>query len=438
MFHFTRRIQIIVLFLLAYVYWYTFDWLSTLIIYNSTKHKSSVVGYIEPNSAVPTEYRMSEANGYEKSTQESAMDVNVSTVTHHLNNSLESYKSKCLYITAIGKIDQYSMDVCENHTLSEVCHFVPWTSGDIPTWIDAVIFRAHPLSLDNYTRKWSHPRHQKWIFFEMESPHRAWNRYNYYLDIWKDINITASYTEDADLPHNAFGMTCRANELWKPSGENYAKNKTGGILWVVSNCNTGSGREHYAAELKRHIQVDIYGKCGKGQICGSYADDWYNICLQKRIATYKFYLAFENSLCEGYYTEKIRRIMVNQLGTIPVVMGLVNYSELIAPGTYIDVRDFTSPKALAKYLEYLSNNDTAYNEYIERQKKVKCEYLHSPFICRLCEYLHAHKGEQQIAKDPRIFWDPVKRCHMPHEFFNGIADSIIGNITEYPFKETLW
>ena len=35
------------------------------------------------------------------------------------------------------------------------------------------------------------------------------------------------------------------------------------IAWVVSHCDTKSKREHYVDELKKHVQVDIYDKCGK-------------------------------------------------------------------------------------------------------------------------------------------------------------------------------
>lgn len=34
------------------------------------------------------------------------------------------------------------------------------------------------------------------------------------------------------------------------------------VAWFVSNCMTFSGREKYAAELQKYIDVDIYGACG--------------------------------------------------------------------------------------------------------------------------------------------------------------------------------
>ncbi len=35
------------------------------------------------------------------------------------------------------------------------------------------------------------------------------------------------------------------------------------VAWVVSHCPTHSRREDYVQELKQHIQVDVFGKCGQ-------------------------------------------------------------------------------------------------------------------------------------------------------------------------------
>lgn len=35
------------------------------------------------------------------------------------------------------------------------------------------------------------------------------------------------------------------------------------VAWVVSHCPTHSRREDYVEELKKHIDVDVYGKCGQ-------------------------------------------------------------------------------------------------------------------------------------------------------------------------------
>jgi len=62
----------------------------------------------------------------------------------------------------------------------------------------------------------------------------------------------------------------------------------------------------YAAELGKYIQLDIYGSCGTLSCTrysgGSPGQDPCSNMLRK---DYKFYLAFENSNCRDYITEKL-------------------------------------------------------------------------------------------------------------------------------------
>ena len=39
------------------------------------------------------------------------------------------------------------------------------------------------------------------------------------------------------------------------------QNKTKLVAWLVSNCNSKSGRDRYVEELEKHINVDVYGNC---------------------------------------------------------------------------------------------------------------------------------------------------------------------------------
>ena len=67
---------------------------------------------------------------------------------------------------------------------------------------------------------------------------------------------------------------------------------------VVSNCQASNNRMKYVRELKKYIQVDIYGSCG------TFACPEDSDCFDQLKAEYKFYLAFENSNCRDYITEK--------------------------------------------------------------------------------------------------------------------------------------
>lgn len=79
------------------------------------------------------------------------------------------------------------------------------------------------------------------------------------------------------------------------------------MAWFVSNCGARNHRLEYANELGKHIQVDIYGACGTMR-CPRYNADK---CFEILDKDYKFYLAFENSNCRDYITEKF---FVNGLG----------------------------------------------------------------------------------------------------------------------------
>lgn len=78
------------------------------------------------------------------------------------------------------------------------------------------------------------------------------------------------------------------------------------MAWFVSNCSARNGRLAYARELGKYISVDIYGTCGPLK-CPRTDKKCFEV-LEKE---YKFYLAFENSNCRDYITEKF---YVNGLG----------------------------------------------------------------------------------------------------------------------------
>ena len=55
--------------------------------------------------------------------------------------------------------------------------------------------------------------------------------------------------------------------------------------------------------------------------------------------------------------------LILRYNVVPVVYGLVNYSAIAPPHSFINVMDYPTPKELTDYLLYLHKNNTAYNEY---------------------------------------------------------------------------
>lgn len=64
-------------------------------------------------------------------------------------------------------------------------------------------------------------------------------------------------------------------------------------------------------EAETSLGVDIYGSCGKGRVA-----KWEEKHL---LSSYQFYLAFENSNCRDYISEKFFKVLDKY--TIPIVRG---------------------------------------------------------------------------------------------------------------------
>ncbi len=95
--------------------------------------------------------------------------------------------------------------------------------------------------------------------------------------------------------------------------------------------------------------MTIFGKCGEP--CPTFNDDgtWLSEdCIQIVSKKYKFYLAFENSFCKDYATEKFFKVLPYDI--IPVVYGYGSYSTYVPKSGYINGLDFPSVKHLAEYL----------------------------------------------------------------------------------------
>ena len=268
------------------------------------------------------------------------------------------------------------------------------------------------------------PPNQKWVYVELEAPPQSkecWPKPMLLDTIYSSFNISSSFTEDADVPYFV-NKRCRINRKWlkrnREAGVNYLAGKTRNIAWFNSHCETQSRREDYTKELQKYIDVDVYGKCGN-LTCGS-RKQMYAYCATELLNNkYRFFLSFENSLCQDYVTEKLGRVMDKMLNTIPITLGYANYSELLPKYTYIDVKDFASPKDLAMYLHELANNSSLYNEYIYRKNSLVCKNP-AYYTCRLCRYAHEHQHHEDIIPDVRKFWSLENRCITPEQYLPNI------------------
>ena len=224
--------------------------------------------------------------------------------------------------------------------------------------------------------------------------------------------ITFKRGSDFHLPYGSYVRLPLTKRKYPPKVINFAASKTEFVLWAVSNCRLI--RDKYVNKLLKYIKVDIFGKCS-----GLYGQD--NNCplssdCDKLFSTYKFYLAFENSICTDYITEKFWRTL--RWNSVPITLTRDFYtSDVVPPGSFISVQDFSSVKALAEYLLYLDKNDTAYNEYFSWKKEFAYEQTENSdklsryVACDICDALHNECLRPKMYHDIfAAFWNEDVDC----------------------------
>ncbi|CAH2283140.1 galactoside 3(4)-L-fucosyltransferase-like [Pelobates cultripes] len=237
------------------------------------------------------------------------------------------------------------------------------------------------------------PYFQRWVWFNLEPPLIITNLY--FLD--NLFNLTMTFRQDSDI-YIPYG---RSETLKKPQNFTIpAKSKL--ISWVVSKLYTGSPREIYYEELKKHIQIDMYGqrhtKLNK--------EDFH-----KTISQYKFYLSFENSIYKDYITEKFWSNAFNSWA-VPVVLGpsRMNYERFMPGDAFIHVDDFSSPKKLAAYLLELDKDEEQYKKYFNWRKyyRIKIEDGWAIWYCKACWALKQNREYQTIPSVAKWFLENGK------------------------------
>ena len=90
--------------------------------------------------------------------------------------------------------------------------------------------------------------------------------------------------------------------------------------------------------------------------------------------SYKFYLSFENSLCDDYITEKFWKLYrpetLFEVNILPITRGATEeqFSKVAFPNSLINAYNFETAQQLGSYLRSLNQNDTAYLEYFKWKK----------------------------------------------------------------------
>lgn len=281
---------------------------------------------------------------------------------------------------------------------------------------DAIVFLVpHIQFLDEEHKHPSERRpEQRYVFYSEEPALKN------HLDLSKYrgfFNWTLSFQHYSDIPL-VYGRIERKRPP-KPFRleEKIPGNKTKLVAWFVSTCWSYSNRETYVEELKKYVPVDIFGGCGPFQCPKDGPTGMSDLsCYEHVEQNYKFYLSFENSLCNEYVTEKF--FMPLQYAVVPITLGKANYSSFAPPHSFINAMEY-SPKQLADFLLLLDSNDNLYAEYF----RWKNDYIvHNSFeemtkeaYCKLCDKLH-NDDRIKIYDDMDADWSIDTQCSPKLEF----------------------
>lgn len=243
--------------------------------------------------------------------------------------------------------------------------------------------------------------HQRFVFYQFESPDNTNPamiddprfRYNFF-------NWTMTYRRDSDIfLRDYYGSIVPQSNHQKtfstsPNLTDLIKKKTKLVTWFVGHCSTPIRREEYVRLLSQYISVDVFGHCGKKNCPGN--------CDEMLRTEYKFYLAFENSWCPDYVTEKFARPFIYD--AVPIVLGGADYSQFAPPHSYINARDFSSPKELADYLILLDQSDELYLKYFQWKRDYFVSLPDMRGWCDLCRMAHDETLPAKTYGDIKTWW----------------------------------
>ena len=287
---------------------------------------------------------------------------------------------------------------------------------------DAVIFHwfKQLKSYPNFNR----PRNQVWIFIQHE-PTRSYARNStdwpwYKVGMQKNFNWTMTYSRFSDI-HLPYGKMKIKPERPYRDYLKIAKSKTKDAIWVVSKCPTAGRREEYVNILKKYIDVEILGACGRNWTCGVRSNHDLGNCFSVLNKTYRYYLAFENDLCDDYVSEKFYENYKYDLLLVSRAGHPLKRQVNIDKEAYINAKDFNDAHELGIYLSKLSKNVSQYAKMLakkDRYEVVNYQELFKESMCSICKRLNNLKKYNYVYKDVYEWMRKREPCYKATDFIS--------------------
>ncbi|KAF9318333.1 Alpha 1,3 fucosyltransferase [Podila horticola] len=193
------------------------------------------------------------------------------------------------------------------------------------------------------------------------------------------------------------------------------------VAWIVSDCDSVSGRRLFVYQLRKYVNIDIYGRGCMTNREWPRKQNGDEFSPDEIAAQYKFYLAIENINCDDYVTEKLLRAY--EVGAIPIVDGPLDYSRFDATGNALVQSDHfdNSPKKLGRYIQQLDQDDTLYLDKL--RYKVPKDPHYTPTtkdLSRVFLRTWANNGSQSVW-GPDMHGAECSVCELAHDLNEGLV-----------------
>jgi hypothetical protein len=237
-----------------------------------------------------------------------------------------------------------------------------------------------------------------------------------------------SYLTGSEIYEGAYGFFIRKRNLTELDLENRMqrafvyefKRRKNAILWFLSNCNSLK-RIEIALNISKYYPVHIYGHCDPLskpnyqankhlykhlRVFNKPSDEcpFGSECENEKLASYKYYFAFENKNCTDYITEKLWRSLNKTI--IPIVFrpDLDSFKRFSIPlKSLIHLQDFNFDTELL--VNYLLKLDSSFPLYFSHLKWTyfyirslyEAKYTEPHRMCQMCKQLNELRSKNSIS-----------------------------------------
>jgi len=193
----------------------------------------------------------------------------------------------------------------------------------------------------------------KYIYYTAE--YESFNKKKLIRNI--DLNLTFQHTtkfNNIRLPYWIFNLNIDNKD--KNIKMCLTKKNTDKFCCFVFS-NSVPHRNNFCKRLSEYRKIDCGGRCLNN--IGGRVDN--KLEFQRK---YKFCIAYENSISDGYTTEKILEAFLSNC--IPIYLGSPSVNNDFNSETFINAADFDSEDELINYIIKVDNDDQLYNSYMNK------------------------------------------------------------------------